>query len=98
MEIKENILLAFIVFGRFILDFYSIELSSDVLALCLVLILAIKHPQSVLVRLSLLITLSVLYTDILKIIHINTDLSLLASIGATITLLIAFTPRYGYTN
>ena len=98
MEIKDKILIFFIVMGRFLVDFYSVELSADILALCLVVILAMKHPDSVIVRLSMLITLSIFYSDILNVTQINTDLSILASIGAIITLLIAFTPRYGYTN
>ena len=98
MGLKEHLLIVFIVMGRFFIDIYDPIISSDIMALVLILILVVKFPKSVIAKISMLITLSVLYSDILRQTNINTDLSILASIGAIITLLIAFTPRYGYTN
>lgn len=98
MGLKTHLLIVWLIAGRFIADVYSSALSGDLLALVLIIILAIKHPKSHLIRIALLITLSVLYFDLLGIMQIHTDGSLLAAAGALITLLISYTPIYGHNN
>lgn len=90
--------MGWIVFGRFITDAYSMEISGDILALIIALFLLKKYKESPLPKLVLLITLSVFYFDILSLMELRTDLSLLSAIGAVITLLISFTPTYGNAN
>lgn len=98
MRLKEHILIAWIIAGRFIADAYSYVISGDILALILVVILAAKYPKSHVPKIALLITLSVMYHDILSLMEIRTDLSIIAIIGAFLTLLISFTPIYGNSH
>lgn len=98
MGLKAQIIILIAVLGRFLIDFYSVQLSSDVLALFLVLIVANKYPRHFLTPIALLITLSVFYYDLLTIMNLPTDLSLIAALGAVITLLISYLPIYGNIN
>ena len=98
MGLKIHILLAFLLIGRFVVDIIDPVISSDILALLIMIMVTIKHPNHPLALIGLMISLSVLYVDILFLLQITDHV--FAALGALVTMFISFfkLPTYGVSS
>ena len=98
MGLKYHLLIMFVIFGKFVVDFYDPILAADILALIIMIMVTIKHPNHPLALIGLMISLSVLYVDILYLLQITDHV--FAALGALVTMFISFfkLPTYGVSS